>query len=216
MSLARVPRRAWLAIGLLAAVMLLVGLQTSAQAKPGVTEFQLYPSRAQLPCLRGPTGTPFVRARVTRGADNDTMALVAKNFTPGLAFDLFTVERTNQDVNGGPHPDFAGSFGLAWYQSDIHVGADGRADVQIQTILLDQIFGFDPDVGLAPTNTFHVGFWFNDPADAVMCGFTGFTPFNGEHRAGPLAFITRPSRATGLGPLCTDPNRTTTPVTCNP
>ena len=45
-------------------------------------------------------------------------------------------------------------------------------------------------------NTFHVGFWFNDPADAAACNFdvTKPTPFNGEHRAGPLAMISRPTR----------------------
>jgi hypothetical protein len=34
-------------------------------------------------------------------------------------------------------------------------------------------------------NTFHMGFWFNDPNDAAPCGFdvTKPTPFNGEHRA---------------------------------
>ena len=54
---------------------------------------------------------------------------------------------------------------MAWYQSDIKIGKqtdDGH--VQIKTILLDDIFGFDPDVRLAPTNTFHLGFWFDNPA----------------------------------------------------
>ena len=58
---------------------------------------------------------------------------------------------------------FNGSFGLAWYQSDIQVQHSDNGHVRIQTILLDDIFGFDPDVRLAPTNTFHVGFWFDDP-----------------------------------------------------
>jgi hypothetical protein len=79
---------------------------------------------------------------------------------------------------------------LAWYQSDIEIAKrrdEGHGT--IKTILLDQIFGFDPDVALAPTNTFHVGFWFNNPEDAAACGFNPAkpTPFNGEHKAGPLA-----------------------------
>jgi hypothetical protein len=92
------------------------------------------------------------------------------------------------------------------------------AHVRIKTILLDQIFGFDPDVALPPTNTFHVGFWFNNPEDAVACGFdpTKPTPFNGEHKAGPLAMISVPDATTSLGPLCTDPNNSTTPPSCNP
>ena len=86
----------------------------------------------------------------------------------------------------------------------------------IRTILLDQIFGFDPTVGLKPTNTFHVGFWFNDPEQARACGFKGVTPFNGEHHAGPFAMISLPVAATKLGPLCSNPDFSTNPVSCHP
>jgi hypothetical protein len=111
---------------------------------------------------------------------------------------------------------------LAWYQSDIEIGKhtdDGH--VRIKTILLDQIFGFDADTGLPPTNTFNVGFWFNNPQDAAAlpsCKFdpTKPTPFNGEHKAGPVAMISGIDPTTKLGPLCTDPNDGTTPVSCNP
>jgi hypothetical protein len=76
----------------------------------------------------------------------------------------------------------------------------------------------DPDVALPPTNTFHVGLWFDNPNDAVACHFdpTKTTPFNGEHQAGPLAMVSLPDAKTGLGPLCTDPNTSTTPASCNP
>jgi len=116
-------------------------------------------------------------------------------------------------------PAFTGSFGLAWYQSDIEVGKhrdEGR--VRIKTILLDQIFGFDADVALPPTNTFHVGFWFNNPADAQGCSSTPIkpTPFNGEHTAGPLAMISTSDVTTRLGPLCSDPNTSTKPASCDP
>ena len=56
-----------------------------------------------------------------------------------------------------------------------------------------------------------------NPADAAGCGFTGSTPFNGEHTAGPLAFVTRPDATTTLGPLCTDPISVNGgSFTCNP
>lgn len=109
--------------------------------------------------------------------------------------------------------------GLAWYQSDIQIGKyTDNGHVRIKTILLDQIFGFDPDVSLTPTNTFHVGFWFNNPEDAVACNFDASkpTPFNGEHKAGPVAMISLPDATTGLGPLCSDPNLSSSPATCNP
>jgi hypothetical protein len=94
--------------------------------------------------------------------------------------------------------------------------------------LLDQIFGFDADkladgsTRVPPTNTFHVGFWFNNPDDAVPCGFDASkpTPFNGEHKAGPLAMISLPDPKTNLGPLCTDPTGSdpsdTSKLPCNP
>ena len=147
---------------------------------------------------------PEATVTVTRGKLNDTLVLKLKNIKPKLAFDLFTVQHSNLLANGTVDPAFV-NFGLAWYQSDIQVTSGGTANVKIQTILLDQIFGFDPASGLAPTNTFHVGFWFNDPADAAACGFVGTTPFNGEHNAGPLAMISLPDPITNLGPLSTNP-----------
>jgi hypothetical protein len=128
---------------------------------------------------------------------------------------LFTIQHSPQTATGTP--DANPSVGLAWYQSDLQVNGHGSGEAHVRTVLLDQIFGVDKDVALPPTNTFHLGFWFNNPADAAGCGFTGSTPFNGEHTAGPLAFVTRPNATTNLGPLCTDP--TTVPgggFTCNP
>jgi hypothetical protein len=104
---------------------------------------------------------------------------------------------------------------LAWYQSDIEVGKLGSGSAKIHTILVNRIFGFDPEATLAPTNTFHVGFWFNNPADAAACGFTGTTPFNGEHKAGPLAMESVPDATTDLGPLCLNPT-SSAPFSCNP
>ena len=173
-----------------------------------------------LDCLANDSGSPPTAvATVKRGKLNDTLCLHLEHIKQGLNFDLFTVERSNLDANGIPVTGFT-NFGLAWYQSDIHIRSGstnaGTGKVTIKTILLDQIFGFDPDVNLAPTNTFHVGFWFNDPNDAAACGFTGFTPFNGEHHAGPNAMISVPDPDTDLGPLCTNPDTSTNPPHCNP
>jgi hypothetical protein len=177
----------------------------SRAAAVNTKTFSLFPATSLLPCMQAPGKTAKATATVTRGTANDTLVLTLSGFKPGLAFDMFTVQRSNQKANGSPVANFA-NFGLAWYQSDVTANSSGGGTTTIKTILLDQIFGFDPAVSLAPTNTFHVGFWFNNPADAASCGFTGSTPFNGEHHAGPLAFITRPNATTGLGPLCTKPN----------
>jgi len=172
-------------------------------------------------CLGVPGGpTPTARVTVTRGTLNDTLTINGSNFKPGLAFDMFTVERSNLLPNATIDPNFK-NFGMAWYQSDLEVNNNGAFTATIKTILLDQIFGFDPDQSNPnPINTFHVGFWFNDPNDANTDGctfdITKPTPFNGEHKAGPVAFISTPNATTQLGPLCTNPNTSTTPPSCNP
>jgi len=191
----------------------------AAQNKKDEISFDLVPNTQFVDCLRkSPYEQPKAHATVIRGKLNDTLILDLDGIKPGLAFDLFTVERSSFLSEGVPDPAFKGSFGLAWYQSDVEVGKhtdDGH--VRIKTILLDQIFGFDPDKALPPTNTFHVGFWFNNPDDALACGFPqgSFTPFNGEHHAGPLAMISVPDPSTNLGPLCTDPDPQH-PGACNP
>jgi hypothetical protein len=192
---------------------------TFAWSKVDEISFNLVPNPKFIDCLRRSSSEqPTAKATVFRGKLNDTLILDLDGIKPGLAFDLFTVQRSSLLSDGTPDPEFT-NFGLAWYQSDIQIGNqtdDGH--VRIKTILLDQIFGFDPDFALPPTNTFHVGFWFNNPQDAVACGFdpTKPTPFNGEHQAGPNAMISLPDANTGLGPLCTDPNTSTTPTSCNP
>jgi hypothetical protein len=143
--------------------------------------------------------------------------LRVKHIKPGLAFDLFTVQRSSFLNDGKIDPAFT-NFGLAWYQSDVEIGRKGEGHVQIRTILLDDIFGFDPDANVLPINTFHVGFWFDNPQDAAACGFdpTKPTPFNGEHKAGPLAMISVPDQTFNVGPLCSNPQVSGGTIRCNP
>jgi len=186
-----------------------------------VKNIVLHPNPKFIGCLSVPGhAAPTASAHVTRGDLNDTLTIVGKNFKPGLAFDMFTVQRSSLKPTGTADPAFT-NFGMAWYQSDIQTDDQGSFTATIKTILLDQIFGFDPDQSNpAPINTFHLGFWFNNPNDANVDGcvfdVTHPTPFNGEHNAGPVAFITVPNSQTKLGPLCTNPNTSTVPATCNP
>jgi hypothetical protein len=207
------PVRLAAVVGGLAA--LTIGPVGGAGAVSTARTIPMFPSASTLSCLSVPgQPAPTATLTVSKGTNSDNLTVQLAHFKPGLAFDLFTVQRSNQLADGSPNP--TPGFGMAWYQSDVHVGNGGSGAATIHTILVNQIFGFDPDVSLAPTNTFHVGFWFNNPADAAPCGFTGTTPFNGEHSAGPVAFITRPDATTNLGPLCFKPNTTTTPPSCNP
>jgi hypothetical protein len=180
--------------------------------------FNLFPNASFVNCMRkNASTTPTASATVTRGALNDTLTLKLAGFKPHLGFDLFTVQRSNQTAPGAPVTGFT-NFGMAWYQSDVETDGSGNATITVKTILLDQIFGFDPDVTLAPTNTFNVGFWFDSVGEAQPCSTTTLaaTPFNGEHNAGPVAFITRPNATTGLGPLCTAPVKKGSVFSCKP
>jgi len=211
-----------------AAAWFLVGSLPAPALAQEATEFELHPNPDFLNCLAAdPASPPVAQVQVAPSRKNDTLTLQLSGVKPNLAFDLFTVERTPLNPDGTPgNPDFAGagnSFGLAWYQSEIEADGSGQARVKIKTILLDEIFGLDLDIpeidATSPEtthHTFHVGFWFDNPADAAACGFSGQTPFNGEQNAGPLAMISVPNPDTNLGPLCTNPNTSTDPVSCNP
>ena len=194
-----------------------IGMASATTSKPDQTTFRMFPQSSLLNCLKPSPDAPNpeVTVRVKRHDLNDTAKIYLRGFKPDLNFDLFTIQHSPQTATGAA--DANPSVGMAWYQSDLHVDKNGSGEAKIRTILLDQIFGVDKDVALPPTNTFHLGFWFNNPADAGRCGFTGSTPFNGEHKAGPLAFVTRPDATTNLGPLCTDPISVNGgSFTCNP
>lgn len=190
-------------------------------AEKDIVHFEMLAAGAKnVPCFAGwpndPAHAPEVDVYIVRGEQNDGMFVLGDGFKPNIQFDLFSTERTPLGVDGQPSADFKG-FGLVWYQSDLHVDEHGDMLAAVRTILLDQIFGFDSDVSLAPTNTFNLGFWFNNPEDAVACGFDASkpTPFNGEHKAGPLAMVTK-LEASGLGPLCTKPDTSVSPARCDP
>ena len=203
-------------------VLCLLSPLAMAQSKPDRATFNLVPNPKFLTCLSGSSVAPNASVEIKRGDLNDTGIVHVSGLRPNLDFDLFTVQRSPFDSDGSSVTPFKG-FGLAWYQSDLHSDDKGNAKVVIKTILLDQIFGFDADAVpepsdppatvLKPTNTFHLGFWFNNPEDAAPCGFdvTKPTPFNGEHRAGPLAMISLPVAPANLGPLCTSPTGATGP-----
>jgi hypothetical protein len=210
MHLPRPTLRRWLPLAAALPLAAIFALPQAATSSPELARFSMFPVAKFLPCMAAPGQTPTATVTVVKGDPNDTLLLSTSGFKPGLKFDLFTIQRSSQQADGSPAT--VPGVGMAWYQSDV----DANSSLALKTILVDQIFGFDPDVALAPTNTFHMGFWFNNPADAAACGFAGTTPFNGEHNAGPLAFVTRPSAVTNLGPLCLNPDTSTSPARCNP
>jgi len=210
----RITHRRSLFAVVAAALVVAAMSAVAAYAASGTTKtsFDLVPNPKFVNCLArypgDPSRPPTASIDVQKGDLNDRLTLHLKNIKPNLAFDLFTVQRSTLDAQGNPISP-APSFGLAWYQADVQADGHGGGSVKIQTIVADQIFGVNLDeVPPNPINTFHVGFWFNDPNDAAACNFdvTKPTPFNGEHRAGPLAMISLPDETTGLGPLCLNPD----------
>jgi hypothetical protein len=124
------------------------------------------------------------------------MTLRAAGLPANTAFDLFILQLPNAP------------FGVSWYQSDLQTGYDGTASVTVVGRFNVETFAVAPGAGpapvvhygvdaatnppFAPIHTFHVGFWFNSPTDAVNAGCPGVvTPFNGDHNAGVQAMSTR-------------------------
>jgi hypothetical protein len=202
----------WLIVLALTFTVFTAAIQPQA-AEVHKKTFKLYPNPTFASCF-GSGATANVT--VVRGNLADTLYIKGQNFQPNLGFDLFTIQRSELLSNGQLDPNFT-NFGLAWYQTDLESDQYGNINATIHTILLDQIFGFDVDTSLAPTNAFHVGFWFNNPQDAVACGFDASkpTPFNGQHLAGPNAMISVPNAKTNLGPLCTAPIKQGNTFVCN-
>jgi len=220
----RITHRRSLFAVVAAALVVAAMSAVAAYAASGTTKtsFDLVPNPKFVNCLArypgDPSRPPTASIDVQKGDLNDRLTLHLKNIKPNLAFDLFTVQRSTLDAQGNPISP-APSFGLAWYQSDVQADGHGGGSVKIQTIVADQIFGVNLDkMPPNPINTFHVGFWFNDPNDAAACNFdvTKPTPFNGDHLAGPLAMISLPDANTKLGPLCTKPDTSVTPARCSP
>ena len=87
----------------------------AAQDKKDEISFDLVPNPKFVDCLRRSSyEEPRAHATVIRGKLNDTLLLDLDGFKPGLAFDLFTVQRSSLLSEGVPDPAFKGSFGLAW------------------------------------------------------------------------------------------------------
>jgi hypothetical protein len=91
-------------------------------------------------------------------------------------------------------------FGMSWYQGDLHTNNWGKGYARFvgrfnketfvvapKTTVAPKIHKADAssNPATAPVHTYHVGIWFNSPADAVKAGCSDKkTPFNGEHNAG--------------------------------
>src|SRR5262245_58869260 len=135
---------------LLVTMLVIFGLLSQAEAQDvQIVSFDLTAVPSIVNCLAqfpgDATRPPTAHVTVSRNKLNDFMTIRLRHIKPHLAFDLFTVQRSRFNADGTLVNPFS-NFGLAWYQSDLEVNDFGIGFAQIRTILLDQIFGFDPDV----------------------------------------------------------------------
>jgi hypothetical protein len=148
-------------------------------------------------------------ARVTIKSQGpvEVMTVSATHLPANTDFDFFVIQVPNAP------------FGVSWYQGDLQTDGTGRAHAtfigrfSIETFTVapnvapaPQVFPTDAasNPAFAPVQMYHLGLWFNSPADAFAAGCqptpTATTPFNGEHNAGVQVLSTR-TFADDHGPL---------------
>jgi hypothetical protein len=187
-------RVAIVATGLAAALGAWGVIGTQAHAAEKSIDFAMVRSGAAVGanCLQ----TAAAKVRVVARGQNEKLTLTATGLPPNTEFDLFITQLPN------------GPFGVSWYQSDLESDSYGAATVTVIGRFNVETFAVAPGSGAAPVthpdkdaasnppfapiHTYHVGFWFNSPADAVKAGCPGaVTAFNGDHTAGVQAMSTR-------------------------
>jgi hypothetical protein len=134
------------------------------------------------------------KVHVTSKGSVEVMKVVATGLPKNTEFDFFVIQV----------PDLP--FGISWYQGDLETNKHGKASGKFIGRFQEETFTVAPNTAPAPVvhdgdansnpatrpvHQYHLGFWFNDPADAAAAGCSnGVTPFNGEHNAGPQAMST--------------------------
>ena len=135
------------------------------------------------------TCAPNARATVNVQAGfAEKLTLTVRGFREGTALVLFVIQK----------PNFP--FGLGWYTGDVPIGEGGRVtkvfrsrfNLETFALALDDVPAPTPHPGdgnrnppFQPIHTYHLGIWFDSPADAARNGCaTATTPFNGDHTAG--------------------------------
>jgi hypothetical protein len=154
-------------------------------------KFDLVPSSG-LPAaaLNGALKNAHGRVKVESVGPVEIMDVIVWGLPPNIDLDFFVIQVPNKP------------FGLAWYQGDIETNKNGEGYgrfigrfsiesfiVSLASVPAPVVFrGAFPDAASGPVtgriHTYHLGLWFNSPADGAKAGAPGTTPFNGEGNAG--------------------------------
>jgi hypothetical protein len=167
---------------------LTVGTAAVAISQPSAA-FDLVPTPGAVICLPNAHGSVTVMSK----GPVEMMTVNVSRLPPKTNFDLFVIQTPNAP------------FGISWYQGDIQTNGSGEGTqtfigrFNIETFVVSpgavtpppQVHtgGAFPDAAVGasfgPIHTYHLGLWFDSPADAQSAGCpNAVTPFNGEHAAG--------------------------------
>jgi hypothetical protein len=191
-------RRAWTLAALIAAAVTAIGVSMAGTGAAASKHIQFRMLRSTGAVTAGCIPHARARVTVTNQGPVEVMRVHARGLPRNTDFDLFVIQVPNAP------------FGLSWYQGDLQTNQHGRADgvfigrFSIETFIVAPGAapapvvhnGPFPDASVnpatAPVHEYHLGLWFNSPADAARagCGDT-VTPFNGDHNAGVQALSTR-------------------------
>jgi len=171
------------------ALVVFAGPRAAVGARAQIT-FKMVVSAGAAACLPGATAT----VTITPLGPVEQMDVQVSGLPANAEFDFFVIQLPTAP------------FGLAWYQGDIETDEAGNGQqtflgrFNIETFIVAQPPGdqpapvvFDqrqfPDAdhnpATEPVHTYHLGLWFNSPADAVAAGCPGtVTRFDGDHDAG--------------------------------
>jgi hypothetical protein len=180
----------WLALVLALAAIVAVAPAAHAFGRPEIFSFDLVAPDSVASCLPHARG----KVRLISHGENQLMDLRVSGLPANVEFAVFLLQV----------PRFP--FGLSWYQGDVGTDRRGNGHAVFSGIFSDESFIIAPDVApapvvhpadaatnpkTAPVHTYHLGLWFESPADSVAAGCAAnVTPFNGEHDAGILVLNT--------------------------
>jgi len=122
------PLSKFILLSAAAVAALALTVQPAAAQKPvSIVDFDLHVNPKFAACV-GVAGNPApsVHVNVKRGKLADTLTIEGNNIRPHLAFDMFTVQRSNLLSNGNADPNFT-NFGLAWPGTRVIYRRMGRA-----------------------------------------------------------------------------------------
>lgn len=183
------------------AMTLSSGAQPAPESK--IFEFPMVVSGGASTCL----AKASARVTIHSLGPVETMHVLVTGLPPKTDFDFFVIQ-----VPKSP-------FGMSWYQGDLETDQYGNGHgtfvgrFSIETFVVAQgpapapvVFnGPFPDASLNPSTNpiqmYHLGLWFNNPADAQKAGCPAtVTPFNGEHNAG-IQVLNTSNFPDAFGPL---------------